>query len=1152
MSAHPMLLSVLGIWLAFQLRAVQTAFVEFSNCLDESIRDSSPRILQFVPLNISASFNTSDPARPLNVTVYGNVTGQMYPGTYPSANDSSWGNPNNTFGKIVDVLDGAKLATTLFTTLNVLSYTPYSAAPSRFCDSTINEDCPLGPAFYRNSTDILDLPGYTVLHNLSSAYTFTTIAATTRIQSGQTNGQYYGCVTAYITPDVGQSLRALLRYLPLGILIIVAIAKVLAAMFAPWGTIDIFRWSSNFGRDEDALRLVTPGFGDCLQYLQFIVFTGSLSLNYPGFYPPVVSRVGWSTLLFNESLVTGGNGTSSIVDGVYQYRANSKQGLDRMTQLIGMTSPSDAWADMMVWLVVIMACVIILTQIGFVLRWIYRQVKDVPAEDLRAKNWWFSAGNVVRIALGYFLLPLVALSMYQFVISSLGPTYAVALAAVVLVLIIAFAVWLMLLFVRTRPRSFLFDDLQTVLIYGPLYNTYRDDTATYALLPIFINFLRGIAIGAVQDSGVAQIVLLAICEVVMILTLIAFRPYSSATSMNAYQTFFSAVRLVTIVLSIAFVPSLNVAQSSRGWIGYAILLIHACVLVFGFFLNAIQTLIEVVARQAVFGADGGRDVARGGLTKVFGMRQLSRRLPRRDPGARSSMGSNAQMLATQDENKEMSMTRTRTRSISASSAMLLDATKKKRSSQGQEDSSHGRHPSDGMSTISRLSKGLTSPGAIMGLSKQVDSAKDPYFRPPRRNTMDYMSSPGKSPLAGSSQKDTAVATEEAVDDGGEGSSSNRPDRDDYGDNGNELTKTKTDYAVREVDFYYGVRGPALSSGTRKLKTGPADPTSTASSARGWIKGVLGGKKKEKSKGFEVVRSAKAPPPGLFPRTPELEKEDEETEPYRDDAEPQPTMAGRPATPKGKRTSTGGTDHDDAVSFSTAGESYMSPIPRAPATAPALPAIDTVGGIELPSRIGSEASRKRPRPVDEDIPEVPAIPRRSSRRQSSPRAPPDRESLRPPPAAASPPESPDRGYYRDSHMTTTSSQRLPFSRTMSNRRQNRLSQANSEASSYMQHGMDDEQENHPPNLEERPSSVGFVNHHRASDNIRYSPDEAHVQELSAVEYGFQSLPAQYHHITTTNTSPPVRGPADTPTTPWTPAWNGSAAADGTQRFSRFRD
>lgn len=69
----------------------------------------------------------------------------------------------------------------------------------------------------------------------------------------------------------------------------------------------------------------------------------------------------------------------------------------------------------------------------------------------------------------------------------------------------------------------------------------------------------------------------------------------------------------------------------------------------------------------------------------------------------------------------------------------------------------------------------------------------------------------------------------------------------------------TDYAVREMDFYYGVRGPALSSAapSRKLGTGPADPTSPMAVAKGWLLNRFA-RRKEKAKGFEVVRSARAP------------------------------------------------------------------------------------------------------------------------------------------------------------------------------------------------------------------------------------------------------------------------------------------------------
>lgn len=407
----------------------------------------------------------------------------------------------------------------------------------------------------------------------------------------------------------------------------VGFATIFAAVFSPWGTTDLFRWTSNYGRDEDLLRLVTPGFADCLQYIQFIILTGSLSLNYPGFYQPAVSQAAWSILMFNESLVSHGNGSQSLEDGVYT--VNATYGLDRTSKYVGITDVQDIWAGMMVWLLVIVGGVVGLVQLGFAIRWIYHSVCNVPAEDLRSKNFPFTTGNVIRIVFNYLLLPIVSLSMFQLVVAASSPVYVVAMAVLLLVVLIGFAAWLLLLIAGSRPRSYLFDDLPTVLLYGPLYNTFCDNAAPFAVVSVFLTFVRGVAIGAVQPSGIAQIVLLAICEVALVLTLLAFHPFDYPTSMNAYHLVFSIIRCLALLLSVAFVPSLGVPKATRGWIGYIILLLHAMVLVFGFFLNAIQTIIEVAARLAGAGGEGGAGggAARGGLVKVcFYPTQLGRPL----------------------------------------------------------------------------------------------------------------------------------------------------------------------------------------------------------------------------------------------------------------------------------------------------------------------------------------------------------------------------------------------------------------------------------------------------------------------------------------------------------------------------------------------
>jgi hypothetical protein len=1096
----------MGLLLAILVSPGHAAYLTFDNCLPSDVINNIPAILQFDPLNVTAFFNTTAPNHNLNITIYGNVSGLTTVQAYPAPDDPQWTNPNDTLGKIVRVDPSNNKYTTLFSRMNVLSYTPYQAPASIFCDSVINGDCPLAPAFYVSPYDLERLPAFSFSHNMFSTYAFTSITATMRIKSGSFQGQILGCISTTITPDLGSYLSNVLIFLPLVILLMVGIATICAATLSPWASSDSFRWTSNFGRDEDLLRLVTPGFADCLQYIQFIVLTGSLSLNYPGFFQPVVSKVGWSSLLFNESFVSGGHGTQSVVDGLYQLRPNSNYGLDRMSQYIGMTSDKDIWADMMIWLVVIVGSVAILTQLGFAAQWLYRKTTKVPAEDLKSKNWPFTAGNMVRTVFNYFLLPLVSLSMYQLVIAGQGPTVSVALAVLVLVAIVAFAVRLLLLFSKTKPRQILFDDLPTVLMFGPLYNTYCDDAATFGLIPVFICFLRGIAIGAVQQSGIAQLVLLAICEIILILTLNAFRPFPSATSMNVYHTFFACIRLVTVLLSIAFVPSLGVTDDSRGWIGYAVLLIHAAVLVFGFFLNATQTLIEVFARRA--GAGGGQsDASRGGLTKVFGMRQLSKRMPRRD-AARHSMTSGTAMLAAENDQKSVQLEASRSRSISASSAMLLNRNEARQSQRysGASPYTDGQASPSGASTFSRQPSshrisGTISPGVVLGIS-QAES-KDPYYRPPRRNTMDPLNPSDKKPRASFTSADWAkrrlTQSEHEVgseQDAGEGASASaaRNSReiaivDDEEDGDNELTKVKTDYAVREVDFYYGVRGPALSSGTRKLKTGPADPTGPVSSATGWFKGLLGGKTKEKGKGFEVVRSSRAPP-GLFPPTPE-ETSRNMPDVYQDE----PRNTTYTESPCG-----GEAELEGSTPYL---ETEEGPIPRAPARPPSLPLIDTGGSIEMPSRLGSQTSHASKRPG-----RTPLLPRRSSRKASSQDAAAesaDFSDSRLPTVSASPEGQKAR------HLTPSTSGRLPFQPTAGRTRYS----IGGESITSSFHG-DGDEENHIPNpyihhgrssssalgalapdlRGDRPSSVGYVQQHRASDNIHQSPESSEFAGASA--------------------------------------------------------
>ncbi|CAD6568103.1 MAG: hypothetical protein ASARMPREDX12_001066 [Alectoria sarmentosa] len=1133
------------------IRLSTAAFINFGNCLSPDVINSNdPKPLQFVPLFVWATFNTSAESHNLNVTAYGNVAGVANVQPYPSQTDPQWANPNDTVGKIPDVYGSGvdALYTTFTTVFNVLDYTPYAPDAARFCNTSSLTVCPVAPVFNFNGTesDISELPGITAAHDMYSSYAFTSINTFLRLKSGDPQANPLACIEASVTPDLGHTLSRTLTYLPLVVLILVAIATATAAIFSPWGSTDVFKFSSNYGRDDDLLRLVTPGFGDCLQYIQFIVLIGSLSLNYPGFYQPVVSQVSWSALMFNESFVTHGNGSQSLLDGVYV--ANGSYGLDRMSQLVGMTADKDIWAGMVVWLLVIVVSVVTLIQIGFACRWAYRFISDTQEEDLRQKNLPFSLGNAIRVVFNYFLLPIVALSTFQLVIAGHSPGSTVGFATVLLVALIGFAGFLLWLIATTRPRSYLFDDLPTVLLYGPLYNTYSDNAATFALVPVMLTFIRGIAIGAVQPSGIAQLVLLAICEVINILTLNAFRPFHSPTSMNAFHTFFAVIRLLTVLLSVAFLPSLGVKDAPRGWIGYIILLMHAIVLVFGFFLNACQTLIEVVARLAGAGGEEGvgGGAARGGLVKVFGMRQLSRRNPRRSGRARQSITSDAAMLAQESDQKSLQWNGGRSRSMSGSSAILLNrqGVSENRTSVGLDSVSAGGAGdtpiSGGASAFSYLPDGSQAAGhgATAGGIVNIRNAEtaDPYYRPPRqrRTTVDanspHVRSRGSWGSADWANKrwshhspDLEGSPQPTEGPSASGRGTPLPAhlggaRDRSDSDAEEPRQSKTDYATREVDFYYGVRGPALSNQpTRRLKTGPADPTGPVISASGWIKSLFGGKTKEKGKGFEVVRSSRAPPMGR--QTPSGAIIPGEEARYLDDPGVTQPERSRDLALSDQGDAIGaGTRHlpDEESPVSSEDEegdersildedwrpNRESQISQFP---PHLPTIETPGGIELPSRIASKAS-SRPTRESTQRSAKPNIPRKSSRRDSST----DLDILgdRLSTVAPSPPITPRRSTHQRLQPPEENSKRFPFDshHAASSSHGTHLSAGGDSMNSSMfspgtQETDEDGYGQHArhsssvlgslaPGFQQldRPTSMGYVQQHRASDNIHIASSD----------------------------------------------------------------
>jgi hypothetical protein len=517
------------------------------------------------------------------------------------------------------------------------------------------------------------------------------------------------------------------------------------------------------------------------------------------------------------------------------------------------------------------------------------------------------------------------------------------------------------------------------------------------------------------------------------------------------------------------------------------------------------------------------------------------------------MASDAAILAMEADAKRESGARSR--SLSASSNLLLGRGPiSDRQSLALESAPGGGHshtgsggglytpttpggPSSAYSYFPGSSQQQQGPraGGIVNIKAAENTDPWWYRQPrPRKNTQGEIQSPGDRSHGSWTSGDWAKLTNGEPDspEPGEGRSSwvqplpahigNFRERSDS--NPDEAGKPKPDYAIREVDYYYGIRGPALShTPTRRLKTGPADPTGPVSSATGWFKSFFGNKTKEKGKGFEVVRSSRMPP-AQSPEEGDIALEDQE--PYRDD----PEAEGVPVT-TGKKRDLELEDEGDAIgggtrrlpstrldSTSSEDESEeeeeeeedldsrtVSPLP------PTLD-IDTGEQFRVPSRFGSSASRPSRLNTVKGKEPVPAVPRKSSRRTGSSGSPADFNRLSTIPASPAM-TSKHNSLAPDwqASASNNASQRLPFGGLNPNTSRNHsrthsgtsmlsevsaLSASSHENSSRMPEPSSPI--SRPVSREDRPSSLGYVQQHRASDGMHILKPGEEIPAGSAAE------------------------------------------------------
>ncbi|KAL4794290.1 hypothetical protein BDV19DRAFT_195859 [Aspergillus venezuelensis] len=450
---------------------------------------------------------------------------------------------------------------------------------------------------------------------------FSTLDTTLQLYLNDTE---FACIRTHITPYIGSIASKAIMGFPLAIMLLSGI------VIGGLNTYQKRRRSRfRYELEDDLLRdpaeSMMPGISPCLHYIQFIFLTGCLTLSYPGFFRAIVSNLSWSSLIFENWPVTHQFTYPGVEDGIYSF--NATFGLEEMAQYLGSTTTSDVWTNSIVNLALLIFGVVIFIQLGSFYNWLKQvctlQDPSLPnAENylqahfptvLRRTGW-----SVARLVLDYFLLPLLCFSLFQMNNAQWFSIYHTSLALVAVALLAGALVLITFRLAKTGRQSVFFH--QQDFLPGAIGQHW----VFYTLYGVPI--IKGIAIGGLQLSGLAQVILLAGCEI----WILASGLWNWRAGLFTWRpALLASARLAALLMSFAFVPEVGATDRTRGIIAYCILSLHLFVLVGGFVIDCIyEPLRYTLYKHGVLeSAPQGLNHTR--KAPVFGIAQLSHRPERR-------------------------------------------------------------------------------------------------------------------------------------------------------------------------------------------------------------------------------------------------------------------------------------------------------------------------------------------------------------------------------------------------------------------------------------------------------------------------------------------------------------------------------------------
>ncbi|KAG8422954.1 hypothetical protein J3459_009873 [Metarhizium acridum] len=398
------------------------------------------------------------------------------------------------------------------------------------------------------------------------------------------NGHELDCAVAKITPVIGTTASAALTYLPAGIMALVGVASWQTHV-GELATNPLFEYGSAMASRSLVWETIVD-VADYLRHLQFVFLSASLSIDYPGFYQPVVSKIAWSSLLFWRGPIHHGFTHQSVQQGMYI--SNASYGLDYMAQVLGFPRVPDSMLNAFVNLLLIASVLFFILAVWYLLT--SRQGQGTPWRSLLQMAGGMAGGAVLSL----FSFPLVTYMSDDMIFIGYLPNYRIALAVMTLLVLVCANYIITHRFGNNRQLKRA-SHAESSRGCPMSLDCSRLWTYTSYYLPQSIPLLQAIVIGALQDWGTAQLLVLTSSEAVFLLHATLQRSVK-CKFLCSKTVWCSVVRLVTTSsLSIAVITAAS--EATKQWVGYAMLCLHGMVILPGFSSHAIWQLYRANKKE---------------------------------------------------------------------------------------------------------------------------------------------------------------------------------------------------------------------------------------------------------------------------------------------------------------------------------------------------------------------------------------------------------------------------------------------------------------------------------------------------------------------------------------------------------------------------